>query len=56
MSPEAVVEASLSSLARNELLCIPGKRYRALYRLARLTPRFAQFDRLARRLRPRGPL
>ena len=39
MSPESVVEASLSALARDELLCIPGKRYRALYRLARLTPR-----------------
>lgn len=39
MSSEAVVEASLESLSRDEILCIPGRRYRALYGISRLLPR-----------------
>ena len=39
LSPEAVVEASLASLARGEVICVPGAGYRVLSGLQRLAPR-----------------
>ncbi len=39
MTAEAVVSASLASLCRDEAVCIPGRRYKALHKLTRLVPR-----------------
>ena len=39
MSPDAVVAASLASLCRDEAVCIPGRRYKALHGLTRFIPR-----------------
>ncbi len=41
LEPEAVVDASLAGLARGEVVCIPGRGYRALAGVSGLLPRAA---------------
>jgi hypothetical protein len=57
MEPEAVVAESLASLAKDDVVCVPGLGNRALASLARALPHAATSriaQRLSGRVKPRG--